>query len=72
MKEAGEVIDLLDKRVIKDLQFKSFSFSNDTSGKMLLGITFVLSKEYTAKLSAEVTERVLSVAHTSINQSMAM
>ena len=55
MKEAGEVIDLLDKQVIKDLQFKSFSFSNDTSGKMLLGITFVLSKEYTDKLSDDVT-----------------
>lgn len=55
MKEAGEIIDLLDKEVIKDLQFKSFSFTNDTSGKMLLGITFVLSKEYTDKLSDDVT-----------------
>lgn len=54
MKEAGEVIDLLDKHIIKDLKFPSFSFTNDTSGKMLLGITFVLSKEYSDKLSDDV------------------
>ncbi|MEN9881058.1 MAG: hypothetical protein RLZZ308_241 [Candidatus Parcubacteria bacterium] len=54
MKEAGEVIDLLDKNIIKDLKFPSFSFINDTSGKMLLGITFVLSKEYSDKLSDDV------------------
>ena len=41
MKEAGEIIDLLDKGTIVDLKFPSFSFTNDTSGKMLLGITFV-------------------------------
>ncbi len=54
MKEAGEVIDLLDKHIIADLKFPSFSFTNDTSGKMLLGITFVLSKEYSDKLSDDV------------------
>ena len=55
MKEAGEVIDLIDKHIIKDLKFPSFSFINDTSGKMLLGITFVLSKEYSDKLSDDVS-----------------
>lgn len=55
MKDAGEVIDLLDKAIIKDLQFVSFTFQNDTSGKMLLGITFVLSKEYSDKLSDNVS-----------------
>jgi DNA invertase Pin-like site-specific DNA recombinase len=55
MKEAGEVIDMLDKNIIKDLKFPSFSFINDTSGKMLLGITFVLSKEYSDKLSDDVS-----------------
>lgn len=55
MKEAGEVIDLLDKHIIKDLKFVSFSFENTASGKMLLGITFVLSKEYSDKLSDNVT-----------------
>lgn len=40
MKDAGEVIDLLDKKIIKDLKFVSFSFENTTAGKMLLGISF--------------------------------
>lgn len=51
MKEAGEVIDLLDKRIIKDLKFVSYTHTNDASGKMLLGITFVLSKQYSDQLS---------------------
>ncbi|MFH1365999.1 MAG: recombinase family protein [Patescibacteria group bacterium] len=54
MKDAGEVIDLLDKSIIKDLKFVSFSFENNTSGKMLLGITFVLSKQYSDHLSDNV------------------
>ncbi len=54
MKDAGEIIDLLDKGVIKDLKFKSFTFDNTTSGKMLLGITFVLSKQYSDHLSDSV------------------
>ena len=51
MKEAGEIIDLLDKRIIKDLKFASYTHTNDASGKMLLGITFVLSKQYSDQLS---------------------
>ncbi len=54
MKEAGEVIDLVDKDIIKDLKFVSFTFNNDPSGKLLLGITFALSKEYSDKLSINV------------------
>lgn len=54
MKDAGEIIDLLDKGIIKDLQFVSFTFENSTSGKMLLGIAFVLSKHYSDKLSDDV------------------
>ncbi len=54
MKDAGEVIDLLDKNVIQDLQFVSFTFDNTVSGKMTLGITFVLSKEYSDKLSENI------------------
>lgn len=54
MKEAGEVIDMVDKRVIHSLKFVSFNFTNDTSGKMLLGITFVLSKQYSDQLSQNV------------------
>ncbi|MFM2381815.1 MAG: hypothetical protein RLZZ76_582 [Candidatus Parcubacteria bacterium] len=55
MKDAGEVIDLLDKHIIKDLKFVSFTFENSTSGKMLLGIMFALSKEYSDKLSDDIS-----------------
>ncbi|KKR61602.1 MAG: Recombinase [Parcubacteria group bacterium GW2011_GWA2_40_37] len=55
MKDAGEIIDLLDKHIIKDLKFASFTFQNDTSGKMLLGISFVISKQYSDHLSDSVT-----------------
>ena len=54
MKEAGEIIDLLDKDIIRDLKFVSFTFNNDPSGKLLLGITFAMSKEYSDKLSVNV------------------
>lgn len=54
MKEAGEIIDLIDKNKIKDLKCVSFTFNNDPSGKLLLGITFAMSKEYSDKLSENV------------------
>lgn len=58
MKEAGEIIDLLDKEIIKDLSFVSFNFINDTSGKVLLGIAFVLSKQYSDKLKEDVNRGI--------------
>jgi len=54
MRDAGEIIDLVDKRVIKDLKFASFNFDNSAGGKMHLGITFVLSKHYSDHLSESV------------------
>lgn len=54
MKEGGEIIDLLDHYIIKDMRFATFHFENNPSGKMLLGITFVLSKHYTDHLSENV------------------
>jgi DNA invertase Pin-like site-specific DNA recombinase len=54
MKEAGMIIDLLDKGIIKELKFCSYTYTNDTSGKMNLGITFVLAKQYTDHLSESV------------------
>ncbi len=54
MKDAGEVIDLIDKGIIKHLECVSFTFTNDTAGKMLLGMTFVLSKQYSDALSDNV------------------
>ncbi len=54
MKEAGDIIDLIDRGVLLDLQFATFSFENTATGKMLLGITFVLSKAYSENLAANV------------------
>ncbi|MCX6812605.1 MAG: recombinase family protein [Candidatus Berkelbacteria bacterium] len=54
MKEAGEIIDLLDSNIIKDLQFVSFYYERSSSGKMTLGIIFVLAKSYSDNLSSSV------------------
>lgn len=55
MKEAGEIIDLLDKGILKDLRFATFTFENNPTGKMLLGISFVLSKQSSKHLSESVS-----------------
>jgi len=54
MKEAGEIIDLLDKGVLSDLRFATSTFENSPTGKMLLGMSFVLSKQYSEHLSESV------------------
>lgn len=56
MADAGKIIDLLDKKIIKNLSFATFSFEDTPMGKMLLGISFVLSKQYSDHLS-EVVQR---------------
>jgi len=53
-KEAGTIIDLVDRGLIKDLQFATFTFENNPAGKMLLGITFVMAKQYSEHLSESV------------------
>lgn len=55
MKDAGEVIDLLDTGILKDLRFATSTFENNPTGKMMLGISFVLSKQYSEHLSESVT-----------------
>lgn len=55
MKDAGEIIDLLDKNTLKDLKFATSTFENNPTGKMLLGISFVLSKQYSEHLSESVS-----------------
>lgn len=52
MKDAGEIIDLLDKGVIVDLKFASYVFNNDGNGKMALGIQFVIAKNFSDTLSS--------------------
>ena len=54
MRDAGEIIDLVDKGTIKDLKFPTFNFDNSAGGKMHLGITFVLSKHYSDHLRESV------------------
>lgn len=51
MSDSGKIIDLLDAGIIVDLKFPSFTFVNDPSGKMALGIQFVLAKNYSDGLS---------------------
>ena len=54
MQDAGEIITLLDEGIIRNMKFRSFNFDNSSSGKMHLGITFVLSKQYSDHLSDSV------------------
>ena len=59
MKEAGEIIDMLDKGVIKDIKFANgHNFSNEPSSKMLLGIAFVMAKQYSDQHSQNVKRAV--------------
>lgn len=58
MKEGGELIDMVDENLIKDMKFVTHHFSSDANGKMLLGMAFVLSKQYSDKLSQDVTRGV--------------
>lgn len=51
MKESGEILDMLDNEVISDLKFVSYTFNNDTAGKMTLSILFAMAKEFSDKLS---------------------
>lgn len=58
MKEAGEIIDLIDAGYITDLKFAAYYFHNDYNGVMALGIAFVLAKQYTDKLAHDVRRGV--------------
>ena len=55
MKEGIEIIDMIDEGVIQDLKFVTHHFSSDANGKMLLSMAFVLSKQYSGKLSQDMT-----------------
>jgi DNA invertase Pin-like site-specific DNA recombinase len=58
MKEAGEIMDLLDSGKIKDLKFVSYTFVNDAAGKMSLSILFAMAKEFSDKLSVDTKRGV--------------
>lgn len=54
MQDGGKIFGLIDDKHIKDLKFCTHYFTNDASGKMLLGISFTLSTYYSANLSQNV------------------
>ncbi len=58
MLEGGGIIDMIDTNAIKDLKFVTHHFTKDANGKMLLGMAFVLSKQYSDSLSQNVTRGV--------------
>jgi DNA invertase Pin-like site-specific DNA recombinase len=58
MKEAGEIIEMIDHEQIQDLQFKTYQFENSPNGKMLLGILFATSKQYSDKLAVDVSRGI--------------
>jgi DNA invertase Pin-like site-specific DNA recombinase len=58
MKEAGAIIELIDDEKIQDLQFKTYQFENNPNGKMLLGILFATSKQYSDKLAVDVSRGI--------------
>ena len=56
MLEAGEIIDLLDRGLIKNLIFKNYVFNHNSNGLLMLGIEFIMAKQYSDNLS-EVVNR---------------
>lgn len=54
MKDAGEIIELVDEEYIQDLAFCTYQFENTPNGKMMLGILFATSKQYSDKLAVDV------------------
>lgn len=62
MKDAGEIIDLLDRGLIVDLKFAQYTFVRDANGIMTLGIQFVLAKQYSDNLSASSSRGSINIA----------
>lgn len=58
MIEGSEILNLADNGTIQDLKFVTHYFTNDASGKMLLGISFVMADYYSRNLSQNVTRGV--------------
>jgi site-specific DNA recombinase len=52
--DGGRIIYLLDKGIIKDIKFSTFTFENNSQGKFMLSIIFGYSKYYVDSLSENV------------------
>ncbi len=51
------IIEFVNEYKLKDLRFCTQQFSKDANWKMLLWLAFVLSKQYSDKLSDDVSKR---------------
>lgn len=58
MIEGSHILNLVDNKKVQDLKFVTHYFTNDASGKMLLGISFVMADYYSRNLSQNVTRGV--------------
>jgi site-specific DNA recombinase len=52
--DGGRLIYLLDRKILKDLKFASFSFENTSQGKLMLSVLLGFSKYYVDSLSENV------------------
>jgi site-specific DNA recombinase len=52
--DGGHIIYLLDRGVLRDLKFATYTFENNSQGKFMLGIMFNQSKYYSDALSENV------------------
>ena len=52
--DGGQVIYMLDRKILKDLRFASFTFENNPQGKFMLSIIFGYSKYYVDSLSENI------------------
>ncbi len=58
MTEGSRILSLIDAGRIVDLKFATHHFVNDSSGQMLLGISFVMADYYSRRLSENVNRGV--------------
>ncbi len=52
--DASLILDALDRKVLKDIQFGSYHFHNSPEGKMMLGFALSQSKYFSEKLGIDV------------------
>src|SRR6266849_7795331 len=52
--DGGRIVYLLDRKLLKDLRFSTFTFENNPQGKFMLSIIFGYSKYYVDSLSENV------------------
>lgn len=63
MLEGGQIIEHVDYEKIQDLLFCTYAFDNTPNGKMMLGILFATSKQYSDKLAVDVARGITGAIH---------